>query len=145
MESEASAELRAECERMCRYLIGSAPRSYVIECYVRGHAARPEWFVPRSPLDRTLAAAARSLPLRVVDAGSRFVAPGSVVRRKLVFLLAIVENAPPTCDAFETPNVSNPPEFYVRMVPRSILLVGALLIGVLVLVPLHAFRRLTGG
>ena len=145
MESVGSAELRAECERMCRYLIGSAPRSYVIERYVRGHAARPDWFAPRSPLDRTLQAAARALPLRVVDSSSRFVAPGSVVRRKLIFLLAILENAPPTCDGFETPDVSSSSEFYVRMLPRSILLLGALLVGVLVLVPLHVFRRLTGG
>jgi hypothetical protein len=145
MKSVGSAELRAECERMCRYLIGKTPAPYVVEHYVRGHAVRPEWFAPRSAFDRTLEAAARGLPLRVVDACSRFLAPGSVVRRKLVFLLAILENSWPTCEAYETPDVSRPFEFYVRMIPRGVLLMGALLVGALVLRPLHVLRRLTGG
>jgi hypothetical protein len=144
MERAAIADLRTECERMCRYLSGSAPRSYVIDQYVQGHAARPDWFATRSGLDRTLEVAARGLPLRVIDTCSRFVAPGSVVRRKLVFLLAILENSPPTCDGFEAPDVSSPLEFYLRMIPRGILLVGALLIGILVLTPFHLLRRLTG-
>lgn len=145
MKSVGSADLRAECERMSRYLTGRAPPSYVVEHYVRGHAARPEWFTPRSAFDRTLQVAARGLPLRVVDACSRFVTPGSVVRRKLVFLLAILENSRSTCDAFETPDVSSPFGFYLRMVPRGILLLCALLVGGLVLGPLHAVRRLAGG
>jgi hypothetical protein len=145
MKSVRSAELRAECERMCRYLIGGAPRSYVVEHYVRGHAVRPEWFAPRSAFDHTLEVAARVLPLRVVDACSRFAASGSVVRRKLVFLLAILENSSPTCDAYETPDVSRPSEFYLRLIPRGILLLGALLVGAVVLPPLHLLRRVTGG
>lgn len=143
--SEGSPELRAECERMCRYLIGSAPSSYIVEQYARGLSAHPEWFAARSPFDRTLDAAARTFPIRVADACSRFLSPGSVVRRKLVFLLAILENSPNTCDAFETPDVSSPLGFYLRMIPRGLLLLGALIMGGLVLAPLHILRRLTGG
>lgn len=145
MMSEVSPELRAECARMCRYLTGGSPSSYVVEQYVHGLSARPEWFAPRSPFDRTLEAAAGGLPLRAVDACSRFLSPGSVVRRKLVFLLAILENSPPTCDAFEAPDVSGPFGFFLHMLPKGALTAAALLLGALVLVPLHVLRRLGGG
>lgn len=145
MESVDSAVLRRECERMCRYLVGGAPREYVIQRYVDGHIARPEWFEPRSALDRTLSSAAHTLPLGIVDATSRFASPGSVVRRKLILLLAILENTPPTCDLFEVPTVSGRAGFYLRMIPKGIALLGALLLGAVLIMPLHLVRRITGG
>jgi hypothetical protein len=145
MESVDNAGLRRECERMSRYLVGEAPREYVIERYIDGHAARPEWFEPRSGLDGTLSSVARTLPLGIVDAVSRFASPGSVLRRKLVFLLAILENTPPTCESFEAPDVSGRVGFYLQMIPRGVGLVGALLLGAILIVPLHLIRRVTGG
>lgn len=139
-ERVESAELRVECVRMCRYLVGCAPREYVIERYIRGHAARPDWFTPCSALDRTLSSAASVLPLRVVDATSRFALPGSIVRRKLVLLVAILENTPPTCELFETPDVSGRIGFYLRMIPKGIGLLGALLLGTVLITPLHIIR-----
>jgi hypothetical protein len=145
MEVVDSAVLRRECERMYRYLVGGAPREYVIQRYVDGHAARPEWFEPSSALDRTLSSAARRIPLGIVDATSRFASPGSVLRRKLVLLLAILESTPPTCDLFEVPTVSGRTGFYLHMIPKGIVLIGALLLGAVLITPLHLIRRITGG
>ncbi len=145
MESDRSA-LENECVRFCRYLTGRAADPYVSEWYARARTARPAMFEPRAPFDGTLLAAAslRWLPLRCVDMVARFLAPGSAVRRRLVLVAAILENAPATYETFESPDTDSPAGFFLRMVPRGVASVGALGLGALVIGSLHLGRRALG-
>ncbi len=145
MESDRSA-LENECVRFCRYLTGRAADPYVSEWYARARTARPAMFEPRAPFDGTLLAAAslRWLPLRCVDMVARFLAPGSAVRRRLVLVAAILENAPATYETFESPDTDSPAGFFLRMVPRGFASVGALGLGALVIGSLHLGRRALG-
>lgn len=145
MESDRSA-LDDECVRFCRYLTGRAADPYVSEWYARARTARPAMFEPRAPFDGTLLAAARLrwLPLRCVDMVARFLAPGSAVRRRLVLVAAILENAPATYETFESPDTDSPAGFILRMLPRGCASVGALGLGALVIGSLHLGRRALG-
>ncbi|MGH7539964.1 MAG: hypothetical protein ACRELC_03090 [Gemmatimonadota bacterium] len=144
MRSDRSADVRREGARLYRYLAGGTPDPYVLERYVAAHRARPDLFEPSGGLDRTLAYAAshRCLPLHALDASGRFLAPGSTLRRKLVLLTAIMECAPATCDRFELPDAGSRAAFFARAVLRGIGMVAALGLGLALLPPLHAARRL---
>lgn len=97
--SRAAAGLREtdpkiECEVFCRYLIGEAPTAYVVEKYEAG--VKSEVFRQAKPTTFDLKllqfAAKRPLLTGLADAYSRFFRPNSILRRKLVLLLAILES-----------------------------------------------------
>ncbi len=75
------------------------------------------------------------LPLRCVDMTARFLAPGGAVRRRLVFLTALLENAPGAHEAYETPGVGSRVGFFIGLAGRGIasgiaLVTGLALVGV---------------
>ena len=81
------------------YLADDEPTSYVIDCYRRLLSSADLPDQTRGLLiERTLLAFAREgvLPLRIADAYARFFRPRSLLRRRLVLLLAILENSAPT-------------------------------------------------
>lgn len=118
-----------ECDRLGRYLLGVSPSSYVREWYARGIDRFPERFAPRDRLDAALLALGRTtwIPLRAVDMAARFVRPASSIRRRLVFLAAVLENAPDTWERFETPAARSIPGFAVGLAGRGV--VSALALG----------------
>ncbi len=98
--------LERECEVFARYLSGSPPSDYVLAQYRAAHAAgvvdppggatRFDEFVVRQA--RRGAWLARAL-----DAHARVFANGSLLRRKLVLLLALLEVRSPHAEALDTP------------------------------------------
>jgi hypothetical protein len=89
----------AECRTFGRYLADAEPTPYATECYLRllSSADLPDQ-TSALLIERTLLAFAREgvLPLRIADAYARFFRPRSLLRRRLVLLLAILENSAPT-------------------------------------------------
>jgi hypothetical protein len=66
---------------------------------------------------------------------ARFLAPGGAVRRRLVFLTALLENAPGAHEAYETPGVGSRVGFFIGLAGRGIasgiaLVTGLALVGV---------------
>ena len=92
LEPRPAPEL--ECEVFCRYLIGEAPSSYVVEQYLAGISSAVFQDADGSAFDDVLGRFAAKHPLLtgLADAYSRFLRPKSIVRRKLVLLLAILES-----------------------------------------------------
>ena len=88
--------LQRECRVFTRHLIGTAPGEYVAERYLDAHRVRTD-FTPRSRFDRFLCwfAAVTPFAARLADAWCAVFAPGSVLRRKLVLLLAMLESCAP--------------------------------------------------
>lgn len=102
--------LERECDVFVRYLSASAPSEYVRERYLAAHAAGvveppggasrfERWVVRRASSATWLA--------RALDAHQRVFANGSLLRRKLVLLLALLEVRAPHADALDTPTGSS--------------------------------------
>lgn len=132
--------MATECDRFGRYLIGARPDPYVREWYETGHSGAAERFAPGSRLDRLLLRMSgwSWLPLRVVDMTARLVAPGGAFRRKLIFLTALLENAPATWERYETPSVRSRARFFVGLAGRGVVSVVALLLGLVVTAAAYA-------
>jgi hypothetical protein len=95
----APEALRAECRAYCRYLAGVEPSEYVQTCYERSWSAAAGNRDEASPLiDRCLLRVSRlgGLPARIADSYARLFRPFSTLRRRLILVLAILENSPPT-------------------------------------------------
>ena len=91
--------LERECRIFCRLLAGREPTDYVRTKYRAAHAAGVvEPTGGASSFERGVVALARrsTLLARALDARARILAPASLLRRKLVLLLAILECAPET-------------------------------------------------
>lgn len=88
-------ELEEECRVFCRYLIGKKSDSYVTEKYVEVH--RKIDFKAGNKFDRILArlGAKNRILTRICDSYSRFFYPMSQLRKKLAYLLAILETTSP--------------------------------------------------
>jgi len=96
--------LDRECVVFTRYLIGIPPGPQVVAHYRAYHQQQR---IPAAPhgFDALLTGLARQNPLstRLADAWGRFFAPRSLLRRKLVGLLAILETSPDTFSRIDRP------------------------------------------
>ena len=119
-----------ECERFGRYLIGVRPGEYVRAKYVAALERFPARFAPSSRVDRILLslASGRAVPVRAADMAARFIAPASALRRRLVLLTALLENAPETYERYEAPD-AGPFAFFVGLAGRGAVSAVALLFG----------------
>ena len=90
-------DIALECRAFARFLANSEATPYVMSHYarLRPTAALSETTSARI-IERGLLAAARlgSLPLRMADGYARFFLPRALLRRRLLLLLAILENSP---------------------------------------------------
>ena len=92
--------LEREAEAIGRYLLGSAPSAVEIERYVRGVRA----LFPDAPRRETAVvefALRRPWALPLLDGACGLVEPDSLLRRKLILMLAVLETSPGLAEAFE--------------------------------------------
>lgn len=138
--SKPPQDLAPECRVLTRYLTGTEATSYVLEKYQAGHAslqathgASPTWF------DGVLLAVARRGPPgpAIVDNYSRWFAPRSLVRHKLTLLLAVLEYSPEFYRTVTSANVGARWALMGGLMLAGLREAAALLIGVVVLGPVH--------
>ncbi|HMB70433.1 MAG TPA: hypothetical protein VKU85_14040, partial [bacterium] len=112
------AELDAECETFCRYLIGTDPGEYVKRKYREAHA--PGRRGPRRELQDPLTEVARRGPgfARLMDAWAVVFARDGTLRRKLVLLLAVLESSGETSGAVDRPDAGSMPGFFLATALR---------------------------
>ena len=135
--------LAAECRVFCRYLTREEPSDYVLGHYARARASA-EAPAAAPVLDRGLLALARRGPLltRVADGYSRIFQPHSTLRRRLILLLAILENSPPSARSLNSAREGRPLALLGRLALTMLGSAACLLTGVLLLGPLHLASRL---
>ncbi|MDX1394436.1 MAG: hypothetical protein R3195_08595 [Gemmatimonadota bacterium] len=123
-----------ESDRFTRYLIGAPASTYVGEWYAAGLARYPDRFATRGRLDAVLLAMSRWrwFPVRSADVTARFVAPGGALRRRLVYLTAILENAPEAAPVYEVPTARSRTAFFTGLAGRGVVSGVALLLGLVV-------------
>ncbi len=127
-----------ECEVFCAYLIDGRPTEYVQRKYALGHGAIPfRRGANHTRFDERLVALARRGPwfTRIADAYARFFRPTSPLRQKLVLLVAILENAPPSHTYLNSAEASGPLAAAIRALVSGTGFVLALLVGMVLLGP----------
>lgn len=139
MPGAPTAALRSECRALCRYLVGSDPSDYVLRCYERSvPSAGPAG--NRTPLiDRTLVAVAGygTLAARVADGYARVFRPYGSLRRRLILLLAILENSPPSAGPLNQSREGSTPGVVAGMAVTLLASGACTLAGIVLLGPVH--------
>ena len=148
MTATAGSELlSAECRAFSRYLIRQDPTDYVSRCY---QAAWPTAAIPageRAPLiDAGLLALARrgrgGVLTRIADAYARRFRPYAELRRRLILLLAILENSPGSAANLGAAREGSWLGSAARMGLTLLSGGGCLIAGMILLGPLHLLGRL---
>lgn len=136
----ADATVMAECRVYASYLADANPSSYVIEAYerLRPTASRSTQSDARL-IERSLVAMSRwgALPLRVADGYARFFLPRSLLRRRLVLMLAILENSADGERQLNSGDEGSLVGVGVRLMLTGVVSVLCIAIGVVCFAPLH--------
>ncbi|MEO8622669.1 MAG: hypothetical protein ABI625_16480 [bacterium] len=150
MQTDAARRdaIAAECTLFARYLADAEPTSYVTACYLRLHSSAdlPDE-TSRVLIERALLAFAQEgvLPLRIADAYARFFRPRSLLRRRLVLLLAVLENSAPTERSLNAGASGSLVTIGALLVLTFIASGLSLVAGVIAFGPIHLASALSGG
>jgi NADH dehydrogenase len=130
--------LEGECHVFTRHLIGGDPTPYIVEHYVRAHQASGR-LMPGDRFDRLLVriAARHRLLARCADSYARVFVPASLLRRKLVLLLAILETAPETHRVIDAPPGGGAMLIAGRLIGQGVLWLAGLLAAAVLLAPVQ--------
>lgn len=123
-----------------RFLAGVEATPYVVTSYARLlPSANVSAAAAERRVERALLAVARtSVPaVHIADSYARFFLPRSLLRRRLVLLLAVMENSPLTERPLNTAYVASPASIVWRLGMIGMGSVASLAIGVLVFAPVH--------
>ncbi|MBN2346080.1 MAG: hypothetical protein JXO51_06785 [Candidatus Aminicenantes bacterium] len=146
MSENADARLEREGRVFGRYLLGREAGAAVGARYAAAHGTL-DWGEGRGWFERLLLAAAARHPLatRACDAYSRFLCPNSLLRRKLILLLAILELTPPFYREIDAAGPASAPKLAALIAWKGLTMAALLLPALVVLLPLQAASRVLAG
>lgn len=129
-----------ECRAFTHYLIRQSPTDYVLHKYQAAHRIG----LPLDPglgsrFERFLVAFSLLHPLatRLVDVYTSVFQRGTLVRRKWVLLLAVVETCFPTFAYFDAPDTRSATAFYLRAAWNVLAFCLALCLALVLLAPIQ--------
>jgi len=132
--------LERECRIFTRYLTGRVPEDYVGRKYLEAFSTRQQvQLAARGRFDHVLLALAgtHSWLTRITDIYSRFFCSDSVVRRRLVMLLAFIESDAVSVNRLDSPTCGGMAGFVIGMSLRGLVSGLLLLPALLTLLPLQ--------
>ena len=128
--------LDAECRVFVRHILGCDAAPYVLEKYTDAHRVSAAYSTgSRFDMFLVRVAARNTFFAKLVDSYASVLAPVSLVRRKLVLILAILETAAPSCSVIDDVDGSSVAVQFARLCVRGVGSVLGLLVGVLVFTP----------
>ena len=138
-------EVDRECRVFTRHLVGADPDPLVLASYRRAVASVPA-LAAKSSWDRTLLSVARRgvVGARCADAHAAVFAPASTLRKRLVLLLAILESCSPYAESIDRALGGSALGAIARVGLRGVVALLGLLVGTVVLLPVHAVLALRG-
>ena len=141
-----STELDAECDVFARQLVGCGANVYVRAKYVEAHTVLPA-LKPAAAFDSFLVTFARRGPLfaKLASAHAALFAPASLLRKKMVLLLAILETSPPTHQMIDAPLAGRPVPALVALTVTGLGALLSLIAGTLILLPIRGLLALSSG
>jgi hypothetical protein len=103
-------QLKLECKIFSHYLVQREPSEYVIQKYIEAHETSNLFKESTtSSFDKILLNLTTRYPkaVKFVDSYSAFYLKGSLFRKKIILLMAILENCSPAYSDFEMPDYDN--------------------------------------
>ena len=147
----ADMDLARECHAFCRYLVDGDPDPSAVSRYRQAHVVHPFFrSLQIGPFDRVLLRLALLRPwtTRLADSYARLLAPRSVLRAKLILLLAILEVSSRTYGSLETPTATSSPRLVFGLAGRGVGFAIRVAVAAIPLLPLQLSlsvgRRLGG-
>jgi hypothetical protein len=139
--------LARECSTFARYLSGAEPSDYVLAQYRAAHAAGVVELADMTNFDRAVVAIARRGPAlaRAMDAHARVFASGSLLRRKLVLMLALLETKSPPADSLDAPEPGSTAGMFLRMSWLAALFALTVAASAVALLPVRVASAVRGG
>lgn len=136
--SRSADDVELEARRFVAYLIGQEPPRDLIDRYRRANQLLLS--DPLAPEDRALMEIVRTRPslLPLLDGACGLIRPESILRRKLLLMLALLETAPEFADLFDPAEQGGPRAFAVLIGQGGVGVLQAA--GGLLLWPLVALR-----
>ena len=135
--------LDRECMIFCRYLIGQEPNEYVKQKYRAAHQTSSLRWDPGDTAEAFLVRVAGigAWSTKIIDAYTRVFHPFSIVRKKLVVLLAILESCAPTHAYLDSVDSNSIPLLFVRFLQRGVTFALILLVGISFILPAELILR----
>jgi hypothetical protein len=139
--------LALECRTFTQYLVGADPAADVVAAYHRAHvvtAVAPAGASSR-PLDRALLRVARLGPVctRAADSYAAAFARSTVLRRKLVLLVAILESRGETASTIDSADPGGRAAWMFRVGAQITASALMLALAALVIIPLRLWYRVS--
>jgi hypothetical protein len=134
--------LERECEVFSRCLSGEPPGDYVRQQYLAAHrAGAVEAPGGATPFERAVVTLARLGPgmARALDAHARVFANGSLLRRKLVLLLALLEVRSRHAERIDTPTGSSTFALFAALAWLGLRFVVTVFVTALALLPVRLY------
>jgi hypothetical protein len=137
-------QIAAECDVLCRYLIGREPTEHARAQYVAAHELASPANPHESQTDLLLVRLARGGPRRaaLADAYAAAFLRNSTVRRKVILLLAILESAAPSSDWVDTVTIRSRWQLVAQVAAGAALFVLKALVGASLIAALSVGSRL---
>lgn len=138
MTVEANSRLSRECRVWCRYLIGQEPNDYLLEKYRDAHL-KDKRYDASGYFDLFLLRVAATSPMfaRMADSYAWLFASRSTLRRKLILLLAILENSGSTHALLDAVDHTRTPVLYLSFLKEALLFAARIVLSLVVLLPVH--------
>ncbi len=138
--AEPFADLEHECTVFTYYLIQQDPSDYVLSKYRQAHSIADFACTSETrPFERLLLHVSATHPLltKLVDAYTAIFLRSSIVRRKWILLLAILESCSPTSRCFDSPESSSKKVLFMGMMGKGVVFLFFLGLSIVLLLPLH--------
>jgi hypothetical protein len=146
-DRDALAVIEAECRVFSRFLVSQEPAPYVLDSYARlRHSATPADTDPTRLIERALLSVAQRGPtaVAIADSYAKFFVPRSLLRCRLVLLLAILENSPRTERVLNSATEGGPAAIIFSLLLVGIAVTLRLGAGLVLFLPVHALSLATG-
>jgi hypothetical protein len=139
--------LFTECQIFCEYLVHQNPDTYIIQKYQSAHHSG-NIPLPKTehPFEGWLLFVARTHPFltRLADSYSRFLFPSSILRKKLILLLAILESGKHNEGFADMPEPSPRIVFLARCAFEGVIFACIACMALIFLFPIHLGSVLYG-
>ncbi len=132
--------LNNECNVFSYYLIHQRPNHYVLDKYRDAHREGNIFHnLEPNPLDTFLLKIATRYPLvtQLVDLYTSLFLRSSLIRKKMVILLAILESCAPTYAYFDTPDLGRRMVVCIKILQKGVVFILVLFLSIVSLMPLH--------
>ena len=145
-DSGARVPLIEECRIFTRYLIDREPAPDVVAAYARGHDVGSVTTHTQRAMDRALLRVAHLGPrwARGADGFAALFAKSSVLRRKLVLLVAILESRGETADLIDTATPGSITAWVVAVAAAAAASIANATVAALLILPLCVWYGIAG-